>query len=159
MRALWALLRHYSLYLAWLLSCAAMLGSLYYSDIRHIEPCVLCWYQRICIYPLAVILGMATFTGNRTVVPYSMPLALLGIIVAGYQVLIQEVPAWKIINPCGNGPDCGEIIPIGLGPITIPMLSLLAFIAVVFLLIVGWPRRPKPAQTAEDAKSALPAAA
>lgn len=128
------MLQRYSLYFAWLLACLGTLGSLYYSEIRHMEPCHLCWYQRIALYPMVIILGLAAYNGFYRIIPYVLPLLLFGMVIAVYQVIIQEVPEWQPIDLCGAGPDCDEKLDIGLGPISIPMLSLANF-AVMFLLL------------------------
>lgn len=131
------MLQRYSLYFAWIIACAATLGSLYFSELRHLEPCHLCWYQRIALYPLAIILGIATYNGFNGIVPYVFPLVILGMFFAGYQVMIQEIPSWQPIELCGAGPSCSEKVYIGLGPITIPILSLLAFVTILFLIVLS----------------------
>ncbi|MDN3507415.1 MAG: disulfide bond formation protein B [Simkaniaceae bacterium] len=128
----------YLLYFSWLISALAMLGSLYFSEVRHIDPCHLCWIQRICLYPLAIILAIATHQGFFGIAPYAFPLALGGLITSAYQVAIQEIPGWEPINVCGAGPSCGERISIGLGPITIPILSLIACAILLTLICLIW---------------------
>lgn len=132
------MLKRYSLYLVWIVACAATMGSLYFSEIRNIEPCHLCWYQRISIYPLVIIMGIATYRGFYGIVPYVFPLVVIGTLFATYQVLIQEMPNWQPIELCGAGPSCSDKVDIGLGPITIPMLSLLGFIVMLTFLSVAW---------------------
>jgi disulfide bond formation protein DsbB len=132
------MLQKYGLYFAWLLACIATLGSLYYSEIRHLEPCHLCWYQRIMVYPLTIILGIAAYNGFYRIVPYVLPLLVIGMIIATYQVIIQEVPEWQPIDLCGAGPNCDEKINIGLGFISMPMLSLANFAAMFLLLVQTW---------------------
>jgi hypothetical protein len=132
----------YALYFAWLLSCIALLGSLYFSEIRNLAPCNLCWYQRIAIYPLTIILGIATYRNFLGIVPYVLPLALIGLIISIYHVAIQEVPSWQPIELCGVGPSCLDKIDIGLGPISIPMLSVLSQLLVCFFLFYsGTPQK------------------
>lgn len=128
----------YAVYFAWLLSCLAMLGSLYFSEIRHLEPCHLCWYQRICIYPLVIILGMAIYQNSIGIIPYIYPQVIIGLIIALYQTAIQEIPNWQPIELCGSGPSCADKIDIGLGPITIPMLSAGTYIVIAILLSYAW---------------------
>lgn len=131
-------LKKYSLYLAWVLSCIGVLASLYFSEVKHLEPCHLCWYQRIFLFPLALILGIATYLGDFKSTHYTLPLAILGFLFALYQVGIQEIPGWNPIELCGKGPSCSDKIFIGLGPITIPMLSALNFFLISFFLIASW---------------------
>lgn len=125
-------------YAAWVLACLGMLGSLYFSEMRHLEPCHLCWYQRICLYPLAIILGIAVYRQCYAVIPYIMPQVALGLLIAVYQVAIQEVPSWQPIELCGAGPSCLDKIDIGLGPITLPMLSAINFFFILAGLFWAW---------------------
>lgn len=116
------------------MACIATLGSLYFSEVLRHEPCHMCWYQRIAIFPLVIILGIACWRNFFGIVPYVMPLLGFGLVIALYQVLIQELPGWQPIDMCGSGPSCTEKFDIGLGPITIPMLSVGAFAMMMFLL-------------------------
>ncbi len=130
--------RRYGLYLTWVIACIATLVSLYFSGIRNLEPCHLCWYQRICLFPLSIILGIATYQGNYRIAPYVLPLVLCGFGFAAYQVAIQEIPGWNPIDMCGAGPSCSEKVNIGLGPITIPMLSATTFVVLAFFIGALW---------------------
>lgn len=136
-------LRKYSLYFVWVIASIGVLGSLYFSEIQHLEPCSLCWYQRIAIYPLAIIMGIAAFQGFYKIVPYVMPLAVLGIVFASYQVAIQQLPSLQFVELCGTGPSCAQSADIGLGPITLPMLSLFSLCLMTFLLAIAWPAKDK----------------
>lgn len=128
------MLKKYGLYLAWVLVCMGTLSSLFFSDIQHLEPCHLCWYQRAMLFPLSILLGMGAYQGDRKIAIYAMPLLILGALFAFYQILIQEIPEWNPIDMCGNGPSCAEKIDLGLGFITIPMLSFTNFLLLIFLL-------------------------
>lgn len=126
--------RTYSLFFAWLISLVSFLGSLYFSEIAGHEPCQLCWFQRICIFPLVVILGIASWKNFFGIVTYVLPLVIIALGFALYQIAIQEIPGWQPIDLCGAGPSCTEKYPIGLGPITIPMLSAVALTLQLLLL-------------------------
>ena len=130
--------RKYGLYFAWLVATVGSLGSFYFSDILNIEPCHLCWYQRIALFPLVVILGIATYRGFLDIPRYVIPQAVAGFILASYQIAIQEIPGWNPVEMCGAGPSCSEKISIGLGPVTIPMLSAMAFFTVCVFLTLIW---------------------
>jgi disulfide bond formation protein DsbB len=130
--------KRYGLYCAWVLACFGVIGSLFFSEVRHLQPCTLCWYQRLALFPLALILGFGTYLGDRHVVRYSLPLVSLGLLFAFYQIGIQEIPDWDPIELCGAGPDCSEKVLIGLGNITLPMLSALNFLAIAFFLLGTW---------------------
>ncbi|WP_239984683.1 disulfide oxidoreductase [Lentibacillus sediminis] len=129
--------RQFSLYAAWLVSIVATLGSLYFSDIRGFTPCELCWYQRILMYPLSLILGIATFQNDRSVKKYVLPMAIIGSSISLFHYLEQKVPGFADIKPCANGVPCSAEYINWLGFITIPFLALIAFtlIAILMLLI------------------------
>ncbi len=127
--------RTYALFFAWLIALVSVLGSLYFSELVKHEPCQLCWFQRICIFPLVIILGIASWKNFFGIVPYVLPLVVIGLGFALYQIAIQEIPGWHPIDLCGAGPSCLEKYPIGLGFITIPMLSALALTLQLVLLI------------------------
>jgi disulfide bond formation protein DsbB len=128
----------YALYAAWLIACLGMVGSLYFSEIQNFEPCHLCWYQRICLYPLVFLLGLSTYHASYAMIPFTLPQVVLGFIIALYQVAIQENPKWQHIELCGAGPSCLDKIDIGLGPLTIPMLSALTFLIIIGCLLYAW---------------------
>jgi len=128
-------LKKYGLYSAWFAATFGTLASLFFSDILNHEPCHLCWYQRIALFPLAIILGIATYRGFFGIVRYVLPQAVGGFILALYQVAIQEIPDWNPIEMCGAGPSCSEKISIGLGPLSIPMLSAVGFLIICLILI------------------------
>ena len=81
------------LYLAWLVALAAMLGSLYFSELRQFRPCILCWYQRVMMYPLVVILGIAALKGDHSVRRYVLALAVIGWGTA----LFQNLETWGVV--------------------------------------------------------------
>lgn len=126
-----------ALYLAWLLSLFAVGVSFYFSEVVKLEPCHLCWFQRICLFPLALILGIACYRSFFGIAEYVLPLVCIGFLLACYHVLIQEVPGWNALDLCGAGPSCSEKYNIGLGPITIPMLAATGFLTIGLLLLVS----------------------
>ncbi|MCH9610003.1 MAG: disulfide formation protein [Chlamydiales bacterium] len=129
----------YGLYFAWLLAAIGTLISLYFSEVKMMEPCHLCWYQRICLFPLVILLGIAAYRGFLGIASYALPLAALGFMLALYQVMMQEIPGWNPIDICGGGPSCDDGITV-LGPITIPMLSMACFGVISALLSLVWYR-------------------
>ncbi len=128
----------YSLYFSWLIACFSLIVSFYFSEFKHLTPCNLCWYQRICMFPLAFILGIATFQRFIGIVPYALPQIGLGLFLSGYQILIQEVIHTNVLPLCGSGASCLEKINIGFGPITPPMLSFAGFLSMGLLLFYSW---------------------
>ncbi|MDO8498908.1 MAG: disulfide oxidoreductase [bacterium] len=124
------------LYLAWVQALVSTLGSLYASEILGFPPCVLCWYQRIFMYPLVLILPIGIFKKDRNLPDYVIPLASLGGLVALYQNLLS----WKVISetlaPCAIGVSCLTKYVNYFGFITIPLLSLLSFVVIISCMVV-----------------------
>ncbi len=130
-----------NLYLAWLVALVAMLGSLYFSEVRHFVPCTLCWYQRILMYPLAIVLGIASYRQDNAVRNYVLPLSVLGMLVATYHVLEQNIPGFGSPALCRAGVPCNLHYIQWLGFISIPVLSLTAFTLITGLLATLRPSR------------------
>ena len=127
----------YGVLLAWFVSIIATLGSLFFSEIMHYEPCKLCWLQRICMYPLTVILGYAALKEDRKIALPGVLLALAGFILAGYHYAGQKITTIGRVLPCESGVPCSVDYINWLGFITIPLLSLTAFVIILILLFVS----------------------
>jgi disulfide bond formation protein DsbB len=125
------------LFVAWLVALIAMLFSLYSSEVLSFSVCHLCWYQRICLYPLALILGIAAFRVDASIIPYVIGLPILGGLFALYQYLEQMIPGFSPIKMCTVGGDCSVVHFKWLGFITYPFLSLVACVAITVLLLVA----------------------
>ncbi|MGA8941181.1 MAG: disulfide oxidoreductase [Thermoactinomyces sp.] len=134
------LLQKYSLYFAWLISLVAVSGSLFFSEVLKYVPCSLCWWQRIFMFPLVIILGIASYRDDRRIVPYVLPLTVLGMGVAFYQYLLQKIPALSQIAACEVGIPCDKEYINLLGFITFPFLSMIAF---MLLTVCLWIARKK----------------
>lgn len=124
------------LYVAWVISIVATLGSLFFSEIQGFIPCELCWYQRILMYPLVVILGAAVFTNDFKVKRYVLPLTIIGIIIGIMHYLQQKVPSLSGLTPCEQGVPCNVEYINWLGFITIPFLSLTAFVLITICVLL-----------------------
>lgn len=124
------------LYGAWFVSLIATFGSLYFSEIKGFIPCELCWYQRISMYPLVLILGIATFINDLKVPQYVLPLSLLGGSISVLHYLEQKVPGFGGIKPCVNGVPCSSEYINWMGFITIPFLALIAFILITVAMLI-----------------------
>ena len=123
------------IYFAWIVALVATLGSLYFSEIAQFTPCKLCWFQRICMYPLTIILGVACFRNDRKVAYYVLPLTIIGSLFSIVHIMEQKLNVLTSI--CTEGVPCsGEYIH-WLGFITIPMLALTAFILIIIALIIS----------------------
>lgn len=121
---------------AWCIANIAMLGSLYLSEIMGFVPCTLCWYQRILMYPLVILLGIAAFREDKTIYIYTLPSSLLGAAIALYHYITQKLPVLSEIAACSTDTPCsGEYIN-WFGFITIPFLSLVAFIIISVLMFM-----------------------
>lgn len=115
----------------------ATLGSLYFSEVMKFPPCVLCWYQRICMYPLVIIAGVGIFTKDKHFINYVLPLAGIGWTIAFYHNLLYYKILPESIKPCVVGVSCTTKFFAWFGFITIPLLSFVAFsviLAAGFLL-------------------------
>ncbi len=123
------------LFLCWLLAGISTLGSLFFSHVIGFAPCVLCWYQRISLFPLVIILAMGLFPFDKGVVKYALPLAIAGWLTALYHNLLYSEIIPESIQPCSQGVSCTEEYIDLFGFITIPMLSLLSFSTIIALLI------------------------
>lgn len=122
------------LYLAWLVALVATGGSLYFSEVMLFVPCNLCWWQRILMYPLVLLLGVASYTNDHRVVRYVLPLSIAGMFVSAYHYLGQKVPNFLPPEVCRGGVPCtGEYIN-WLGFITIPLLAFTAFTLITVIL-------------------------
>ena len=121
---------------AFIVALIAMLGSLYFSEILLFIPCDLCWYQRILMYPLVILLGVAAIKKDTNIPIYALPFSIIGICVSSYHYLIQKVPAiGEKSMECGIVPCTGQYIN-WLGFITIPFLALTGFIIITILLLL-----------------------
>ncbi|MCF7865741.1 MAG: disulfide bond formation protein B [Candidatus Pacebacteria bacterium] len=126
------LLERHGILFGFLVALISMLGSLTYSDILGYEPCKLCWFQRIFMYPQVFLLGLALFRKERFIVPYALLLAVIGEIVALYHYIVQLgfFPA-----PCsvsGYSITCSKVFTLQYGYITIPLMAFTAFILIIF---------------------------
>lgn len=119
-----------SIYLAWLISLVGLLGSLFFSEVMRLPPCVLCWYQRIGIYPLVVILAVGILNRDRQVTRYAWPFVLFGLGMAFYHNLVYYHLIPESIIPCTEGIPCTGRQIEWLGFITIPLLSLVSFVGI-----------------------------
>ena len=123
-------------YIAWIQSIVATLGSLYYSEIRHFTPCTLCWYQRILMYPLVIIIAVGILRRDKKLYQYVLPMSILGWFIAFYHVLLQRGIIPEAIAPCTLGASCITKYTGYLGFITIPVMSLTAFTVITLCMIV-----------------------
>lgn len=127
-------MRNNALYLAWVVSLIATGGSLYLSEVLHYIPCELCWFQRIFMYPQAILLGIACYRNDRGIIPYVLPLSVIGGFISIYHYAKQKIPGFAELLPCSAGVPCNKDYLDWFGIITIPLLALIAFVMISVLL-------------------------
>ncbi len=126
-------LQLYGPYLAFAPALAALLGSLYYSEIAGFVPCTLCWYQRILMYPLSLIILIGLIKHDEYLPTYVLPFSILGIFASTYHNLIQ----YGLVShsaSCSTGIPCTLRYVNYFGFITIPLMALTAFILITLVM-------------------------
>ncbi|MEH7414435.1 disulfide oxidoreductase [Neobacillus drentensis] len=124
------------LLLSWVAAIIATLGSLYFSEVMHFIPCTLCWYQRIFMYPLTIILGVAFYRNDQGIYRYVLPLSIIGMLISGYHTLLQKIPYLQQFEMCTTGVPCSKDYINWLGFITIPILAFIAFTLITVSLLI-----------------------
>ena len=122
------------LFITWVVVTIASLGSLFFSEVMGVPVCVLCWYQRIAMYPLVLILAIGLFPYDPRVVRYAGALAVVGWLIALFHILLVAGIIPENIQPCVQGVPCSETYFLLLGFLNIPVLSLLTFSLICTLL-------------------------
>jgi disulfide bond formation protein DsbB len=124
------------LFLCWLLVTVSATTSVFFSSVLEYEPCVLCWYQRICLFPLIFIFAAGLFPAfDKSVIKYALPLTIAGGLTALYHSLLYAGIIPENIQPCSQGVSCTEKYIELFGFISIPMMSFFAFSILTALLI------------------------
>ena len=125
----------FALTAAWGVALLASAGSLYFSEVANYTPCTLCWYQRIAMYPLVLILGIAIFRRDIGIRIYAIPLAVVGAIIATYHWLLERIPELDY-GACSAGVPCTQKWFEEFGFVTLPFLALIAFLLVIAFLLI-----------------------
>jgi len=126
-----------AVYLGFIVSLTATLGSLYFSEIRGFTPCILCWYQRILMYPQTFLFATALYQKSRDIYKYILPISIFGMVLAGYHYYIQLNP--NPLVPCstvGFSVSCSQRFTTNFGYITIPFMSLSAFALITLFMMM-----------------------
>jgi disulfide bond formation protein DsbB len=124
-----------ALLLSFLVALIATAGSLFYSEIAGYEPCKLCWFQRIFMYPQVVILGIALYKKHQGVADYILALSGIGALIAAYHYLLQiGVASGLLCNAVGHSASCSQRFVMTFGYITIPMMALTVFLLIIVLM-------------------------
>jgi disulfide bond formation protein DsbB len=129
--------------IAWVVAVLATAGSLYFSEIAGFEPCRLCWYQRIAMYPLVVVLSVAAYRRERAGAVYAGALAAIGAVIAAYHVALEWIPALDT-GACDPDNPCTLVWFRVFGFISLPTLALAAFLLILTVLSI------RPRVAAED---------
>lgn len=124
------------IYAAWLISITSIFGSLFFSSILELPPCFLCWYQRIFIFPLGIILAVGFLKKDISVFWYAFPLAVMGLGVSFYHNLLYYKLIAEPLIPCSGGVSCTENQFELFGFISIPLMALLSLSSILILLIL-----------------------
>ncbi len=125
------------LFAAWAVALVATLGAIFAGEIMGQTPCLLCWYQRIFMFPLAVLLGVAAFRADGGAFFYGLPLAVMGGLVAAYHCLLYADILTEAMRPCTQtGPSCTDAA-MNLAGLPLPYLSLAAFAAITAFLLLS----------------------
>ncbi len=131
------------IFAAWLVASASTLGALFFGEVMQLPTCALCWYQRIFMFPLVLILPIGLFPFDRKVVRYALPLAALGWLVAVFHLLLIAGVIPEGIKPCTQGVPCSEKVIEWFGFVTIPLLSAVAFSTIIALFVLAYFRGSK----------------
>ena len=124
-----------------IIAAIAMIGSLYYSEIRGLTPCILCWYQRILMYPLVAITAVGLWKRDMMMPRYVLSMSIVGILVSGYHYSLQMFKPAAVnafINCTKYGVSCTTVDISYYGFITIPLLSFIAFVSITCLMLFSF---------------------
>jgi disulfide bond formation protein DsbB len=137
----------FALHMAWIVAMLATLGSLYLSQIAKLTPCEFCWFQRICMYPLSLLLGIAAFRGDTGIAKkYFLTMSIVGAALATYHYQLEHIANEPTV--CGTAVPCDMAAFNIFGFISVPFLSLAAFLLITTLLLLG--RAPSDEETDDD---------
>ena len=120
---------------AWLIATVSTLAALFLGEVMGYAPCVLCWYQRIAMFPLVLVLAAGLFPLDPRVVRYALPLALAGLGLALFHLALTAGWIPESLKPCQQGVPCSSIQVVWFGFVTIPLLSVLSFSLIAGLLL------------------------
>jgi disulfide bond formation protein DsbB len=132
-----------ALWLAWIVALVTTLGSLYYSEVAHFVPCPLCWYQRIAVYPLAIVLLVAAIRRDRTIWYYAIGPAVIGAAFAIYHTQLQAFPS-QGSSFCTLREPCTTRYVWQFGFVSLPFMALSAFAFIITMLFVARVGVPTP---------------
>lgn len=130
-------IRKFSLHIGLVISLLGILGSLYFSEIMGLTPCVLCWYQRIALYPLFIVFAVGLVKKTHEAWSYAISLIVAGLVIGFYQLLLVYGVIKESSTTCSFGVSCAKVDWTLFGFINIPLLAFLAFIVLLLLYFVN----------------------
>ena len=131
-----------ALWLAWIVALVTTLGSLYFSEVAHYTPCKLCWYQRIAMYPLSIVLLVAALRRDRHIAWYVIPVATIGAVFAAYQTQLQAFPR-QHSSFCTLTEPCTVRYVWEFGFVSLPFMSLAASVFVITMTALAAASEPE----------------
>lgn len=125
------------IFASWLVATASSIGSLFFSEVMDLVPCILCWYQRIFMFPLAIILLVGLCPLDKRVVNYALPIAIIGLLFTLYHCLLYFGFIPENLQPCSQGVSCADEGMELFGFLPIPLLSLASFSLIILFLLTS----------------------
>ena len=125
------------LFAAWLIAATSTIGAVFLGEVMGLPICTLCWYQRIAMFPLALILPLGLFPLDVRIIRAGLMLAVPGGLIAVFHQLLVAGLVPASVKPCQQGVPCSETVITWFGFLTIPLLSLLAFVSLIALLLAA----------------------
>lgn len=125
------------IFASWLVAAVSSIGSLFFSEVMELVPCVLCWYQRIFMFPLAIILLVGLCPLDKRVVNYALPIAVIGLLFTLYHCLLYFGFIPENLQPCSQGVSCADEGMELFGFLPIPLLSLASFSLIILFLLTS----------------------
>ena len=135
--ALRRLVEGYELWLVFVVSSMATGGSLFFSEIAHFVPCELCWYQRICMYPLSILTLFAALTGDHRIARYLLPFPVIGAGISTYHLLVENGVVTQQQACLVTAGGCATKWINEFGYMTIPTLALTGFVLLIGFLVLA----------------------
>lgn len=130
-------------YVAWAQALGATVGSIFMSRVLNFPPCELCWYQRIFMFPLVIIIAVGILKKDKNMVLYALPLSAIGLAISIYHNLLYYGIIPETISPCTLGVSCIQKQLDLFGFITIPLLSFVSFAIITFCLAIIYKNNKK----------------
>ena len=124
------------IYFAWIINIVSLAGSLYFSNVMMLPPCVLCWFQRICIFPMSFILAVGFLKKDKNVLWYALPLVCIGWVISLYHNLLYYKIIQEAISMCTSGVSCTSKQIEYFGFITIPLMAYTSLTLTLICLII-----------------------